>query len=140
MTATGKEDLLRSAARVYAYLSQGEMWKPKDRPALPVSEMDESWRRNAARWMERRAGYFEFLYSTGEAAALGAPVYVDVVGEKDGRAYVGGAALSELDLMSDAAMDDYDRWVDERSGDPVAWVRTTPLYRALVDGLAGGES
>ena len=44
--------------------------------------------------------------------------------------------LSALDLMSDLVAGDMDRWRDERAADPIAWIRTTKLYRALVADVA----
>lgn len=95
----------------YRYLSQGQIWVPKDRPNLPIIDMDPAWRRNAARWLERRAKHFDLLYSLGEALLA-----------------------SRLDL-SDLAMDDLLIDQERREQDPVAWIRTTPLYQALLADL-----
>jgi hypothetical protein len=71
--------------------------------------MDPDWRRNAAQWMEKRAALFELRYTLGE--------------------------ISQLDLMSDNVQDAMDAWQDERQANPVAWIRTTELYRALIADL-----
>ena len=94
----------------YAYLNQGTTWLPRDRPALPIVDMDPAWRRNAARWMLRRARIFEMYYSLGELEHLGAPAYREVVGEQaDGQVlYRRGPALSAIDLMSEHTVDGWD--------------------------------
>jgi hypothetical protein len=111
---------------MYAYFNQGTTWQPKGRPCLPITEMNPAWRRNAAWWLERNAEMFEIYYSLGEIERLAAPAYRDMVR---------GRAVSEFDLMSESTMDGLTAASDERSADPAVWIRTTPLYRALVDGL-----
>lgn len=123
---------------MYAYLNQGKVWAPKDRPNLPVTDMDPSWRRNAARWMERRAARFGTLYTFGEIFELANPSgFVEVVGIEDGEPVL-GPSLSRLDLMSDGVQEDMLLWQDEREANPLAWIRTTALYRALVADLPAG--
>lgn len=138
---TGALDEMKGkAVAYYCYLNQGEQWKPKDRPWLPIADMDASWRGNAARWMKRRAAAFELYYSIGELAALSEPTMRAVVGEVDGVPVEDGPLFSHLDLMGDCATDAFDREVSGRSTNPAGWIRTTPLYRALVSGLPGDAS
>ncbi|MBQ1061308.1 hypothetical protein [Micromonospora sp. C41] len=120
----------------YAYLRQGEWWVPKKpRPPILIADMDPEWRHNAARFLMRRAPMLAFLYLGGEIAAMTAPVWGDVVGEDNGRPVLGRRTFSELDLMSDAALDAFDEHSDAAMRDPEGWLRTTALYRALVAGL-----
>ncbi len=139
MTAA-MDEMQGKAVAYYRYLSQGEQWKPRDRPWLPIADMDASWRGNAARWMERRAAAFEFYYSVGEMFALSVPTMREVVGEIDGEVVTAGPPFSHLDLMGEHATDAFEAERGQRSDDPVAWIRTTPLYRALVAGLPGGAA
>lgn len=37
------------------YLDQGEVWIPKDGRPIAIEDMTPEWRRNAARWLIRRA-------------------------------------------------------------------------------------
>jgi hypothetical protein len=111
----------------FRYLGQGEVWLPNGKPSIPIADMDPEWRYNAARWLERRAIYFAMSYSYGEIISLALPLYVS--GDSRNR------RLSELDLMSEAAADDFDREADWRAMNPEAWIRQTPLYRALTEGL-----
>lgn len=119
---------------VYGYLNQGEFWYPDGRPRLPITEMDDRWRGNAARWLERDARSFLAAYQLGELERMTAPVWLDVVGVKDGQPVTAGPARSELDSMSDASMDAFVADDDERQSDPAAWIRTTDLYKALLPG------
>jgi hypothetical protein len=128
-------DLKAQAYLIYAYLNQGTHWKPKVRPIVRVADMGTPWRRSAARWMERRAGWFEFMYGVGETCAMSEPSMRMAFGEVDGQVVESGPRFSHLDLMSDWAHDAFDAELDARSADPVAWLRKTPLYRAMVDGI-----
>ena len=94
---------------IYDYLNQGTWWRPKDRPPIAIADMDERWRTNAARWLERHAERFELLYSLGE---LTHPLL--------------GAAQ-----MSDLAADGWDEAMEWRADDPAGWMRSTTLYRAV---------
>lgn len=123
------------ARRTYGYLNQGKVWVPKDRPALPIADMDGRWRANAARWMERRAAAFERLYTFGEIFMLSRPTMREVITEIGGVAYEAGPLFSHLDLMGEHAQDAFDAEQEHRTADPAAWIRSTPLYRAIVAGL-----
>lgn len=126
-------DRVNAATR--AYLDQGKWWIPKDGEKVRICDMDPEWRYNASRFLERRAAALELRYSIGELTGLRAPVLREVVGEVDGEPVEGGPWLSHLDLMGEHAQDAFGDELERRSADPVAWVRTTALYRALVDGL-----
>ena len=117
------DDFMEQCRITYAYLRQGKTWFPKDRPPLDVADMDLRWRRNAARWLEKRAAIFEIRYTLGEVAWLATPTLREV--ER-------GPMLAQLDLMSDNVADAMDQWQAEREADPVAWIRSTVLYQALV--------
>lgn len=125
-------DLSKDRCRkTYTYFNQGNFWLPDGRPAIDIAGMEPGWRLNCTRWLERRAGVFTLLYNLGETVAMAEPRYqeADNAGEAYGRTY------SEMDLMSDMVLDDFDRWGDERTADPVSWIRSTTLYRALAKGL-----
>lgn len=120
----------------YGYLNQGEWWVPKKpRQPIRVADMDPEWRHNAARFLMRRAATLAFLYGGGEIAVMAKPAWRNVVGEDGGKPVLGGPAFSELDMMSDAAMDAFDEHSDRMMRDPEGWLRTTQLYRALIADL-----
>lgn len=124
-----------NSTATYRYLNQSEKWAPKDRPSLLIAEMDPEWRYNASRWMEKRAKTLELLYSMGEIITMTSPTMVEVLGvDQDGRP-VEGVRLSEAELMCESAVDAWDAVMESRADSPLAWVRTTPLYQALVRGL-----
>jgi len=119
----------------WAYLNQSAVWIPADGQPVQIEQMDPEWRYNASRWLERRATLLELRYSIAEITGLGAKTLRAVLGEVDGRPVEGGPMLSHLDLMSDHTRDAMDADLEWRAQEPIAWVRTTSLYRALVDGL-----
>jgi len=119
----------------YRLLNQGEVWFPKGRPRVAIADMDPEWRFNTARFLERRAAVLELLYSMGELGVLGEPTMQAVVGEVWGETVTAGPLFSHLDLLGEHASDAFDQELERRVGDPVAWLRTTPLYQALVAGL-----
>jgi hypothetical protein len=123
------------SAAAYDYLRQDQLWLPNGRPAVRIADMDREWRYNASRWLERRAEYFEARYTFGEILALSTRGMRAVVGEVGGVAVEAGPWLSHFDLMGDHARDAFEAAQDERRREPAAWIRTTPLYRALVAGL-----
>lgn len=95
----------------YRYLNQGETWLPKDKPSIPIADMDPAWRANAAAWLERRAETFALYYMLGEIE------------------------LAATGQISEAAMECWAEALEERDRDLAAWMRSTPLYRALAAGL-----
>lgn len=125
---------LKKARAYYAYFNQGEMWKPDKRPFVRVADMDEVWRFNTTRWLERNAHTFATRYGVGEVSSLSEPLYQNVVDARGNAAFV-GPMLSEFDVMSDRFQEDVAQWDEDRIADPVAWIRTTTLYRALAEGL-----
>ena len=126
--ATSKADI----EHIFRYLEQGEVWLPKDRVPVAIPEMGEAWRQNAARWLERKAAWFEWHYSFGEISVLSNPTFREVVGCVDGVPATSGRTFSFLDLMGDDTADAFNEWSDERMRDPASWIKSTPLYRALV--------
>lgn len=141
MTAAEKFDLdayMAQCRALQAYLNQGDVWFPKDRPKVRVADMDPSWRHNAARFLERRAESLAHRYTFGLVSSGSRPTWGDVVGEVDGKPVFSATALSTFELMSDAALDAFDAEMDEITRRPLEWLRTTALYRALVAGLPDG--
>lgn len=125
---------------VYAYFNQSKMWQPNGRPLIAITDMEEAWRHNAARWLERRATWFEVHYTFGELNGLSKPTWQPVAITLGGEMVDDGPLVSELDSMGEHASEAFDSMLEQRGADPVAWIRTTPLYRALVAGLPVGEA
>lgn len=138
MTDFDLDAYLKQARIWYAYLNQGEVWKPNKKPLVQIADMAPAWRLNCTRFLERHAANYVHRYTFGEISTMSTPAYREVVGINDGRE-VFGRAMSELDLMSDSNADHLHAEQDSRNDDPVAWIRTTALYRALADGLPAGD-
>jgi hypothetical protein len=102
------------------YLDQGEQWKPNGKPMLPIADMNDKWRRNAARWLERNAAKIAVHYELAEAIRFDA-IVASPPGPGD------DAAHAIEDEMARAAHD--------RARDPQGWIRTTTLHRALLADL-----
>jgi hypothetical protein len=105
------------AYQYFAYLDQGEQWVPKSLVPVQIADMDPIWRYNAARFLLRENPSYLFRDHLGEAFKfwLRGP-HRDSV-----------AAVSlERSLKQEHA---------EREADPEAWLKTTALYQALVEGL-----
>lgn len=102
------------------YLNQGQVWHPSGKPPVVIADMDLEWRYNAAQWLDRRA------YRIGLQHVRAAHAWLAV------------QLSSPLGPSKDAA-DSLERDIDDQSAeierDPVAWIRTTELYRALVADL-----
>jgi hypothetical protein len=130
---SGLDDVRQRGRWWYAYLSQGEIWFPKGRPKLPITDMDERWRRNAAAWLLRQAKTIEFYYSAYEIDRDHEPMMVVIGEHPDGRvverldpeAYL---APAEGSMAGDA----YERIFEERAERPEEWLKSTPLYKALI--------
>lgn len=102
------------------YLDQDEQWMPDGRPMVRVADMDPEWRFNASRWLERNAATIAFKYSLSERIWF---------------AMVCASPIGPNDNSADAIERDMHDRDEARTADPVAWIRTTPLYRALVADL-----
>lgn len=116
----------------YKYLRQGKTWVPKDRPPLPIAEMDATWRYNAANWLLRQASSLAMRYGFGELQhVFGATV--PTVGPFK------GAKVSVFESMGEMSQDALERAMERdqeaRDADPKGWLKSTPLYQALVDDL-----
>lgn len=134
------DDIKRKGLAYFAYLDQGKTWVPKrPRPPLPVAEMDDAWRYNASRWLERRAGSLAWLYVVGLVFAVSEPVLREVIGEIDGVPVESGRRYSHIDLMGERAHDAFEEETERITREPLPWLRTTKLHRALVDGLPAGR-
>lgn len=102
------------------YLDQGEKWKPDGRPMVAITDMDVEWRYNASRWLERRAAVIAARYTLAESLRLA--VWL-------------ASPLGPSEMTADMMQSDAEREADERARDPLTWIRTTALYRALVADL-----
>lgn len=109
-------------ARWYRYFMQSEHWVPDGRPAVEIAQMDRSWRFNCTRYLERNAKSYARRFADGCHAE---ELVLALLG-----ATSGGTPESVLDEL-----DSQSHWAREN---PVDWIRTTPLYRALADGLPTG--
>lgn len=132
---TKLEEIQRRGSYWLALLGQGEYWQPNCAPIIRITDMDDRHRRNSAAWVLRQARMIEFCYSAAEQRHLYAPVAV-VIGEIDGR------PVERLDheahmapTEGSMAADVLDREFADRAADPVAWLKSTALYKALLDGL-----
>jgi hypothetical protein len=102
------------------YLDQGEQWMPDGKPMVAIADMDPEWRYNASRFLERRAAVFASKYSTCEALRLVAEL---------------ASPIGPSETVADQLEADAYHAAAARRRDPVAWIRTTVLYRALVADL-----
>lgn len=128
------DDYLTKCRWVYAYYSQGDVWFPDRKPRVRITDMDAVWRLNCTRFLERRAESIAHRYTFGEVSSMSRATAREVIGEVDGEP-VFGREFSHFDLMGERATDAFQAEQDARAADPVAWLRTTPLYRALAAGL-----
>lgn len=102
----------------YDYFNQGEVWKPDKRPMFQIVDMPREWRLNCARFLERRALGFAQRYAFGcEAVLWGAMGVLNGEMARD-------SVTRELDAEAAYARD-Y----------PTEWMRSTPLFLSLVNGL-----
>lgn len=109
---TEAEKFKQRGRHFLALLNQGKTWIPKGAAPVRVADMEPRWRFNAARFLLRHAGSIAMHYNFGEVEWLTAKDVIEVhVGE----------------VLESAQ--------EERAGHPVEWMRSTPLYKALVQGL-----
>lgn len=102
-------------ARWYRYFHQDRHWVPEGRPAVEIAQMDASWRYNCTRYLERNALSYARRYSDGCRA-------------EELLLTLTGTTLGEV---PEAVLDHLEACAYEAKADPVAWIKTTPLYRAL---------
>jgi hypothetical protein len=126
------DDAFHKARAYYAYFQQGEVWVPNGKPPVQITDMDPAWRHNAARFLVRNAKAYLHRYEFGEHLAIWHGEARDVTGEMVSSAPSGAAADGvERELEDSSAA---------RAKDPEGWIRSTPLYKALVCGLHGVEA
>jgi hypothetical protein len=104
----------------FEYLTQGEKWQPNGKPAVAIADMDPEWRYNTARYLERHAAVIGQRYSLAQTMWFAA---------------ITSSPLGPGENAADSIEHDIDREEAEIARDPVAWIRTTKLHRALVAGL-----
>ena len=115
----------------FAYLQQDEFLLPRVRVPVRLADMDLDWCGNALRWLERRAASVEMYYTHQELKGLAEPVLV-AIGESGGRVIeVRVPDSNMLPTPGSMAADAYDAELDQRVADPVVWLRSTPLCKAL---------
>lgn len=122
----------------FKYLSQSTTWVPNGKPPLPIAEMDTSWRRNAANWLLRRAATLAMRFGFGEIQYIYGTTALTVIDDGDGNP-VDGPEMPVFAPRGDMAQLALERELEEsqqaRDGDPTAWLKTTPLYQALIADL-----
>lgn len=104
----------------FDYLNQGQVWRPNGKPPVAIADMDQEWRYNAARWLERGAVAIGQRYSLDSSLWLAVQL---------------GSPLGPSENAADRIERDIERENAEIDRDPVAWIRTTPLHQALMTGL-----
>ncbi|MGP3914367.1 hypothetical protein [Nonomuraea sp. 10N515B] len=123
----------------FKYLSQGETWVPNGKPPLPITEMEASWRRNAANWLLRQAATLAMRFGFGEIQYIYGTTAPTVIEDENGN-LVDGPEMPVFAPRGEMAQDALERELDEsqraRDADPTAWLKTTPLYQALVADLS----
>lgn len=112
--ATTMRQYLQVQRRWYQYFNQGVYWKPNGRPPVDIVEMEAEWRHNCRRFLERSALLYARNYADGCEAE----------------------AMLALDwLGGEMARESVERVLDDEAhraqADPVAWIKTTVLYKAL---------
>lgn len=107
---------LARPARYYRYFNQGEHWVPNGRSPVRIADMDDAWRLNCARYLERNAARYAELFAQGCSAEIFA---------------FGLVHLDAPDEIESAIW----REAEFAKRDPVAWIKTTCLYRAMAAGL-----
>jgi hypothetical protein len=127
------EEILKRGQFWLAYLNQGEWWLPNAKPRMHIADMEDRHRTNAAAWMLRQARMIQFCYTVAEQYRMYAPMMV-VIREVDGK------PVEQLDrgafmgpMPGSMAADALDEELRQRLADPVAWLESTTLYKALVD-------
>lgn len=120
----------------FKYLSQGETWVPNGKPPLPISEMDATWRYNAANWLLRRASHLAAMYGYGLLYAFDESPEREVIGERDGEPVLGDWGPARE--IPAEVLDELLRQDTERANNPETWLKTTPLYQVLVKELPDG--
>jgi len=120
----------------HAYLHQTEFWIPKDRPPVKIVEMHGQWRKNAAAFMLRRVHVIEPYYSAAELYMMSQPVPY-VTGERADGTLVEHTdpTITHLPTEGSMAADVYDQELHHRSEHPEEWLKSTPLYKALLEGI-----
>jgi len=112
--ASVMRELLRVQARWYRYFNQSEYWKPNGRPPVAIVDMEPEWRFNCRRFLECSAINYARNYIDGCEAELVFALEI-----------LGG------EMAQDSIEREMDEQISSAKADPVAWVKTTPLYRAL---------
>jgi len=134
----GGTDPMRESLAWFKYLSQGETWVPNGKPALPIADMDVTWRYNASQWLLRQAKALAWRYEMGEAAFIYGTTAPTIIADEDGQP-IPGPDIAVFAPMGEMAQDALERELadaqEERAADPEGWLKTTTLYQALVDGL-----
>lgn len=128
----------RKALAWFKYLNQDQAWIPNGKPALPIKDMDATWRYNASQWLLRRAQTLAVHYEIGELAFIYGTTAPTVVGDVNGMPVL-GPEIAVFAPRGEMAQDALERQLDDaqeaRAADPEGWLKATPLYLALVDGL-----
>lgn len=101
---------------------------------MTLDEMETSHKSNLMRWLVRHANIIEINYTLEEFDFLSKPIGYEV--ENDGKPNydkpVNGWPRGEM------ATDMFERELDNRMHDPVAWIKSTPFYQYLQSDVDSG--
>ena len=103
---------LAAPARWYRYFTQDKHWVPNGKQPIEIAGMDATYRLNCTRYLERNAARYAALFAEGCSAEEFA------------------CGLVHPDAPIEVFNELY-RQAWQAKLDPVAWVKTTRLYRAL---------
>lgn len=85
---------------------QGVMWQTREGEYVNIKDMDPKHARATARMLERNASNIALRYCINEAA--------------------------HCSLLGEHALDAFEQMLDGIMDDPVGWIHSTPLFKALV--------
>ncbi|MFB4306906.1 hypothetical protein [Actinomadura sp. GTD37] len=121
------DDPFRTARALFTLFQQGEIWLPNGKPPIQITDMDPAWRFNTARFLTRNARHYVLTYELGEHRAIWHAKAREVTGQMLSLAPSEAAAAGvERELEAASA---------SRAEDPEAWIKSTPLYQALMKDL-----
>jgi hypothetical protein len=112
--------VLAAPARWYRYFNQTEHWVPNGKPPVQIADMELAWRLNCVRYLERNAARYAALYADGCSA----------------EELVFGLTHPDVsDWVEDSVTGHLWNEGNRAKRDPLGWIKTTKLYRALAADL-----
>lgn len=136
--------IIDQSAGIYALLEQDQIWFDIRSQRHEIAEMSVRYKANVIGWLERRAHGFAVMYGIGKEARIwgaSAPVVIGVDDNGDPiesrKSY--SMAPTPGSMAADMLEAELDAETTKQLADPVAWIRTTPLVRRLLDDIANGR-